>query len=173
MRLLSPFHQVWSYELQPLFLLRTWNIKQLQSSAACWGHLGYCLKSMNTNQLENTLYSTYLQLWILYNSPIYTIVYSFTADTLSNKSRAIKTSNQSTNPDDEITLTPYHFLHIQINGMFASDSVDTTQFFSLECLRYVQELVRHFWHKWIREWFPTLFSRTKWYNATRDVSILF
>jgi len=69
---------------------------------------------------------------------------------------------QSANPTDTVPLTPNHFLHGQLGGRFAPDSVDTTAFNPRKRWRRVQELVRHFWHRWLREWLPSLNSRRKW-----------
>lgn len=33
------------------------------------------------------------------------------------------------------------------------------------------ELVRHFWHRWIREWLPALNVRRKWLTVERDIQV--
>ena len=71
---------------------------------------------------------------------------------------------QSANPADDTPLTPNHFLHGQIGGQFAPTSVDNTHFNPRKRWRRVQELVRHFWHRWLREWIPGL-------SGTRNVGI--
>ena len=63
---------------------------------------------------------------------------------------------QLANHKDDVPLTPNHFLHGQIGGMFAPTSVDETQFSPRKRWRHVQELVRHFWNRWLREWLPGL-----------------
>ena len=63
---------------------------------------------------------------------------------------------QSSNPKDETPLTPNHFLIGQVGGKFAPESVDSTDFNPNKRWRRIQELVRHFWHRWLREWLPTL-----------------
>ena len=68
---------------------------------------------------------------------------------------------QSANHKDDVPLTPIHFLHGQIGGIFAPTSVDKTQFSPRKRWRRVQELVRHFWHRWLREWLPGLSARKK------------
>ena len=78
---------------------------------------------------------------------------------------------QSANPHDDIPLTPNHFLHGQIGGHFAPSSVDHTQYNLQKRWRRIQELVRHFWHRWLREWIPTLSSRKKWHREHRDVQV--
>ena len=59
---------------------------------------------------------------------------------------------QSANPEDDVPLTPNHFLIGQVVGRFAPESVDETSY-SLK-KRRAQELVRHFWHRWLKEWIP-------------------
>ena len=63
---------------------------------------------------------------------------------------------QSANPADDVPLTPNLFLHGQVGGQFAPTSVDTTQFNLRKRWRRIQELVRHFWQRWLREWLPGL-----------------
>ena len=54
---------------------------------------------------------------------------------------------QSTDPADDVPLTPNHFLYGQIGGQFATTTVDDTQFNLLMRWGRVQELVRHFWRR--------------------------
>lgn len=37
--------------------------------------------------------------------------------------------------------------------------------------RRVQELVRHFWHRWLREWIPSLSGRKKWRGNRADLKV--
>ena len=76
---------------------------------------------------------------------------------------------QSANHKDDVPLTPNHFLHGQIGGIFAPTSVDETQFSPRKRWRRVQELVRHFWHRWLREWLPGLSARKKWHRERRNI----
>lgn len=78
---------------------------------------------------------------------------------------------QSANPADDVPLTPNHFLHGQVGGQFAPTSLDTTQFNLRKRWRRIQELVRHFWQRWLREWLPGLGSRKKWKQERRDVQV--
>ena len=66
---------------------------------------------------------------------------------------------QSSDPADLTPLTPGHFLHGQLGGRFAPDSVDSEAFNPRKRWRHVQELVRHFWHIWLQEWIPNLSAR--------------
>ena len=68
---------------------------------------------------------------------------------------------QSANPADDGPLTPNHFLHGQIGGKFAPESVDETDFYLRKSWRRVQEIIRHFCNRWIREWLPNLNARKK------------
>ena len=80
-------------------------------------------------------------------------------------------THQSANHKDDVPLTPNHFLHGQIGGHFAPTSVDETQFNPKKRWRRFQELVRHFWHRWLREWLPGLSLRKKWRRQRRDVQV--
>ena len=76
---------------------------------------------------------------------------------------------QSANHADDVPLTPNHFLQGQIGGQFAPMSVDETQYSSRKRWRRVQELVRHFWKRWLREWLPGLSARKKWHRERRNI----
>lgn len=78
---------------------------------------------------------------------------------------------QSAHPADDVPLTPNHFLFGQAGGQFAPDSVDTTQFSLKNRWRRVQELVRHFWGRWLREWLPALNRRGKWWFAKKEIKV--
>ena len=76
---------------------------------------------------------------------------------------------QSSNPKDETPLTPNHFLIGQVGGKFAPESVDFTDFNPNKRWRRIQELVRHFWHRWLPEWLPTLNRRQKWFYTQEEL----
>ena len=78
---------------------------------------------------------------------------------------------QSANHEDDVPLTPNHFLHEQIGGQFAPTSVDETQINPRKRWRRIQELVRHFWHSWLRKWLPGLSARKKWHRERRDIQV--
>ena len=90
------------------------------------------------------------------------------AETLFN-SRPL--TYQSMNPLHDVSLTSNHFLFGQVGDQFAPESVDSSQFNSRKRWRRIQELVRHFWHRWLREWLPTLNRRTKWQKEQKDVQV--
>ena len=78
---------------------------------------------------------------------------------------------QSTNPADDVPLTPNHFLIGQVGGNFAAQIVDKTDYNPRKRWRRVQELVRHFWSRWLREWVPGLNARKKWFHPQRDFQV--
>ena len=78
---------------------------------------------------------------------------------------------QSSDPADLTPLTPNHFLHGQLGGRFAPDSVDNEAFYSRKRWLRVQELVRHFWHRWLQEWIPSLSARKKWRSDQVDLKV--
>ena len=78
---------------------------------------------------------------------------------------------QSANPADDVPLRPNHFLHGQISGKFAPESVEGTDFHLRKRWRRVQELIRHFWNRWMREWLPNLNARKKWFKHGKDLKV--
>ena len=78
---------------------------------------------------------------------------------------------QSAHVNDILPLTPNHFLHGQIGGEFAPQTVDTTDFHPRTRWRRVQELVGHFWKRWMAEWLRSLTSRKKWHRQYKDFKI--
>ena len=78
---------------------------------------------------------------------------------------------QSAYPENDVPLTPNHFLFGQVGGQFAPESVDETTFNPKKRWRRVQEPVRHFWHRWIWEWLPALDARRKWLTVERDIQV--
>ena len=76
---------------------------------------------------------------------------------------------QTTNPKDDLPLTPNHLLHGRTGGEFAPSSVDNTSFNLRRRWRRVQELVCHFWSRWLHEWLPNLRKRSKWNDVQPEV----
>ena len=54
---------------------------------------------------------------------------------------------QSANVQDNVPITPNHFLHGQMGGQFAPEVVDEVAYDIKRRWRRVKELVRHFWHR--------------------------
>ena len=52
---------------------------------------------------------------------------------------------------------------------YYTDRVITVAFDPKRRWRRVQELVRHFWHRWLREWIPSLSPRQKWFKMKKDI----
>ena len=78
---------------------------------------------------------------------------------------------QSANPADDIPLTPNHFLQGQIGGEFAPEADEDISGNPKRRWRRIQELTRHFWQRWMREWVPSLSSRKKWYQSQKNLQI--
>ena len=76
---------------------------------------------------------------------------------------------QSANPVDGVPLTPNHFLHGQVGGQFAPASCDETNFTPRKRWLRIQELMRHFWSRWMREWLLGLNALRKWFQTHRDI----
>ena len=74
---------------------------------------------------------------------------------------------QSSNPKDDLPLTPNHFLHGRIGMEMPFETIDSTNFSMRIRWRRVQELVRHIWSRWIHEWLPALAQRKRW-TTSRD-----
>ena len=69
----------------------------------------------------------------------------------------------SDDPNDEPVLTPNHFLIGQMGGDFVPESVDATPFNPRKRWRRVQELTRHVWKRWMREYLLHIGSRPSWF----------
>ena len=78
---------------------------------------------------------------------------------------------QSANASDYIPLTLNHFLHGKVGGQFVPKTVDEKEYNPRKCWRRIQELVRHFWQCWLREWLPSIGKRTKWYQKKRNIAV--
>ena len=78
---------------------------------------------------------------------------------------------QSANPDDITPSTPNHFLQGQISGMFAPAVDQETCCNPKKCCRRIQELSRHFWHRWMTEWIPSLSTRKKWLHEGKNLQV--
>ena len=64
---------------------------------------------------------------------------------------------------------PNHFLHGQLGGNFIPETVDEVALNPRKRWPQVQELVRHFWHRWLREWIPSLSGRKTWRSDRDDL----
>ena len=78
---------------------------------------------------------------------------------------------QSANPQDIVPLTPNHFLHGQLGGQFAPETVDTTEFSPRKRWRKVQEIISQVWRRWLQEYLPLLSRRPKWTEVVKDLKV--
>jgi len=76
---------------------------------------------------------------------------------------------QSASIKNNIPLIPNHFLHGQAGGQFATKVLDEVGFDPKKHWRWIQELVRHFWYRWLREWIPSISPRRKCFKLKPDV----
>ena len=70
----------------------------------------------------------------------------------------------STDPMDEDSLTPSHFLLGTSSGSQAPGSFDKSDLRSRKQWKFVQVLADHFWRRWMTEYLPSLTRRTKWHR---------
>ena len=77
----------------------------------------------------------------------------------------------SKDPNDEPVLTPNHFLIGQIGGDFIPESIDTTAFNPRRCWRRVQELTRHVWQRWMKEYVLHIGSQHKWFFPAVNLKV--
>ena len=68
-------------------------------------------------------------------------------------------------------LTPNHFLIGQMGGDFVPGSVDSEPFNPRKCWRRLQELTRHGWNQWVKEYLPQIGSRQKWYFRNSNLQV--
>jgi hypothetical protein len=78
---------------------------------------------------------------------------------------------QTANPKDVTPLTPNHFLHGQSGGKSAPEFVDSASYDLRQRWRRVQELISHFWRRWMKEWLPMLNVWSTWIITKRDMEI--
>ena len=77
----------------------------------------------------------------------------------------------SDDPNDEPVLTPNHFLIGQMGGDFVPESVDNTALNPRRRWRREQELTRHVWGRWMKEYLPHIGSRQKWFFPTENLKV--
>jgi len=90
------------------------------------------------------------------------------AESLLN-SRPLTTVSGDVN--DETTLTPNHFLIGQMGGELVPDTVDTTAVSVRRRWRRIQELIRRVWSRWMREYLPSIGSRSKWFQPSKNLTV--
>ena len=79
---------------------------------------------------------------------------------------------QSVNPEDNVPLTPNHFLHGKLVVSLLQKLLRKyVSYNPKKRWRRIQEFTRHFWHRWMREWVPSLSSRKKWYQSRKNLQV--
>ena len=78
---------------------------------------------------------------------------------------------QTADIKDDILLTPNHYLYGLAGGEFAPDSVDGESYNLKKQWRRVQELVKHFWERWMKEWKSGLNKKHKWLKKEKDFKV--
>ena len=78
---------------------------------------------------------------------------------------------QSIDPEDEPVLTPNHFLHGQCGGQLAPETVDDLEIQPRRQWLRIQQLIKGFWKRWIRELLPMLNTRRKWTAKSKDLAV--
>ena len=73
--------------------------------------------------------------------------------------------------NDELVLTPNHFLIGKMVGELARDTVDTTAVNVRKWWRRMQELIRRVWNHWMREYLTSIGSRHKWFLPTENIKV--
>ena len=79
-------------------------------------------------------------------------------------------TQMSASPLDDAPLTPNHFLFGQCGGLLAPEVLDNTDYHPKKRWRYVQDLLKHVWRRWQKEWIPELNRRSKWTEPRKDIA---
>ena len=77
----------------------------------------------------------------------------------------------SNDVNDNMPLTPNHFLHGQLGGQLAPPTIDELKHNPRRRWRHLQMLLRHYWERWQRELLPLLHNRQKWLFEKRNLKI--
>lgn len=70
-------------------------------------------------------------------------------------------------------LTPNHFLMGSSNGIHSFGISSNDPVMLRENWHRSNELIRHFWEKWIREYLPIIRRRSKWFQEVREIKLYF
>lgn len=76
----------------------------------------------------------------------------------------------SSDPKDELPLTPNHFLGKSAT-VFAPPESMSENALPRERYKYSQKLLDSFWHVWHKTYLPTLMTRKKWTSQQRNIAI--
>ena len=77
----------------------------------------------------------------------------------------------STDPRDNESLTPNHFLIGSSSGEFKFGNYDAQNTCLRKQYRIAQAFAESFWKRWLREYLPTLIAREKWYTQKEPLKI--
>ena len=77
---------------------------------------------------------------------------------------------QTANPVDSAPLTPNHFLHGQVGGKFAPTNT-VYELSHKQRWRRIQEILNHFWKRWLTEWIPSIGKRNKWTKKSKNCKV--
>ena len=77
----------------------------------------------------------------------------------------------SSDPRGSVPLTTNHFLHGQMGGQFAPESVEAATLHPRQRWRKVQDIISHVWRRWLKECVPALNSRLKWTSENRELKV--
>ncbi|KAG1677273.1 hypothetical protein GQR58_013939 [Nymphon striatum] len=58
-----------------------------------------------------------------------------------------------------------------LSGKFAPESLDRTAHSARKRWRFVRELVKHFWNRWLLAFFPNCCARKEWHRGKRDFKV--
>jgi hypothetical protein len=75
---------------------------------------------------------------------------------------------QSAAPKDDPVLTQNHFLYSQLGGQMAPE-VDELDIHPRRRWLRIQQIIKVFWHRWLREFLPAVNSRKKWTEEKKDI----
>ncbi|XP_062708422.1 uncharacterized protein LOC134288244 [Aedes albopictus] len=74
--------------------------------------------------------------------------------------------------ESQAALTPNHFLLLSSQGVSQPPMAIPDHPESLRTnWRLTTNLVNQFWHRWVREYLPTIAGRTKWYGETKEPKV--
>jgi len=76
----------------------------------------------------------------------------------------------SSDPNDELVISPNHFFHGQMGGQLAPRVVVDIEFNPRKRWRFVQDLISKCWRRWMKEFLSTLNTRNKWVDQKRNVA---
>lgn len=77
----------------------------------------------------------------------------------------------SVDPDDLEALTPNHFLLLRAHPGCHLDSSSDSKPSSRKRYQQAQEMITHFWNRWLREYIPNLIERRKWLRHRRNIAV--